>query len=309
MKLSYYGYSVERHSDQEKYLFDMRGFVDAFSRFQNFDFKNRFFHAGENVNLLRVKESFYLYLITRSQEVIKKIKSSDHTVSEINKMLSRDERLGFASYVYFGESYIGFASTIMAPKTKSFAFFVNDVFDAVGLSDYRFVLHPFFQEATYSDAMSMPFLGRSSIQVNKDNKFYEDIRNFFNGTAEEFKDVDSFEVVVKPKKRQNIDAAVKKVISSVGSQGIEKFVCRAKHELSDHLMDMYLVGNGMISDMIPKGSDSEIYDSIIEKVTVNDGLVIKREEHQSHESFKKERPKAFSGFFDVASWSDMFPDL
>jgi hypothetical protein len=287
----------------------MRTFVDVFSKFQDIEFKNQFAHAGENVYLLRAGKNFYLYLITRSQEVIRKIKSSDHSVSEINDMLQRDERLGFASYVYFGDGFIGFASTIMAPKTKSFSKFLNDVFEAIGITDYRVSLHPFLQEATFADALNMPFIGRSSIQVTKENKLYEDIREFFNGTAEEFSDVDSFEVTIKPRKRQNIDAAIKKVIKSVDQDGLDKFICRAKQDLGDHLMDMYLVGKGMISDIIPKGTDFDIYDSISEKVAENDELLAKLEEHKNHEGFKKEEPEAFAGFNDVDSWTNKLSDL
>lgn len=309
MKLSYYGYSVERHSDGEKFLFDLRPFVEAFSKFQNVDFKNGFSHAGENVYLLRGGKDFYLYLITRSQEVIKKIKSSDHSVSEINDMLQRDERLGFASYVYFGKGFIGFASTIMAPKTKSFSKFINDVFEAIGINDYNFLLHPFMQEATFADALQMPFIGRTSVQVSKENKLYEDIRDFFGGTAEEFSEVDSFEVTVKPRRRQNIDAAIKKIISSVDQSGLDKFICRAKEDLGDHLMDMYLVGKGMISDIIPKGADHEIYEAISAKVGDNDELKAKLGEHECHEGFKKEEPEVFSGFNNVDAWAGKLSDL
>ncbi len=309
MKLSYYGYSVERHSDGENFLFDLRPFVEAFSKFQNADFKNRFSHAGENVYLLRAENDFYLYLITRSQEVIRKIKSSDHSVSEINDMLQRDERLGFASYVYLGNGFIGFASTIMAPKTKSFSKFTNDVFEAVGINDYKFVLHPFMQEATFADAMQMPFIGRSSVQVSKENKLYEDIRDFFGGTAEEFSEVDSFEVTVKPRKRQNIDAAMKKVISHIDHSGLDKFICRAKEDIGDHLMDMYLVGKGILSDIIPKGADHDIYEAISAKVGDNDELTEKLREHENHEGFKKEEPDVFSSYNNVDAWSDKLSDL
>lgn len=309
MKLSYYGYSVERHADGEKFLFDMRPFIDAFSKFQDVNFKNKFSHAGENVYLLCAGKDFYLYLITRSQEVIRKIKSTDHSVSEINDMLQRDERLGFASYVYLGNGFIGFASTIMAPKTNSFSKFINDIFEAIGNSDYKFTLHPFLQEATFADALDMPFIGRSSVQVTRENKLYEDIRDFFNGTAEEFADVDSFEVTIKPRRLQNIDAAVKKVITSVDQDGLDKFVCRAKQDLGDHLMDMYLVGKGMISDIIPKGTDFDIYESISAKVEENDELIAKLKEHEDHEGFKKEEPQVFAGFNDVDSWANKLSDL
>ena len=181
----------------------------------------------------------------------------------------------------------------MAPKTKSFSKFINDIFEAIGINDYKFILHPFMQEATFADALQLPFIGRSSVQVSKENKFYEDIRDFFGGTAEEFSEVDSFEITIKPKRRKNIDAAVKKVIRNVDQSGLDKFICRAKTDLGDHLMDMYLVGKGMISDVIPKGADHEIYKAISSKVGDNDELTKKLEEHESYEGFRKRSLKCF----------------
>lgn len=201
------------------------------------------------------------------------------------------------------------AKNSCSTKTKSFSKFINDVFEAIGINDYNFLLHPFMQEATFADALQMPFIGRTSVQVSKENKLYEDIRDFFGGTAEEFSEVDSFEVTVKPRKRQNIDAAIKKIISNVDQSGLDKFICRAKEDLGDHLMDMYLVGKGMISDIIPKGADHEIYEAISAKVGDNDELKAKLGEHECHEGFKKEEPEVFSGFNNVDAWAGKLSDL
>lgn len=309
MKISYYGYSIKRHSDGERFLFDIRPFIRAFVALNDVNFKNRFSHAGESVYLLPIQNGLFLYLMTRSNEIIRKIRSSDHSVSEITDMLRKDEHLGFASYVYFERSFIGFASTIMAPKAISFSNFVNNVIEAIGLNNCKFVLHPLMQETSFADALAMPFIGRSSVQVSKENRFFEDLRNLFQGTAEEFEDVDSFEIVIKPRRRQNIEAAVKKMINTIPHDGLDRFVCSAKEDLGDHLMDFYLAGQGIVSDLVTKGSDLEIYKAVVAKVEANALLAKKVGEHEAHEAFTTEEPSPFSGLHDPNAWANRILDL
>lgn len=309
MKVSYYGYSVKRHSDDERFLFDIRPFIRAFVDLNNVDFKNQFSHAEENVYLLRVRGDLYLYLMTRSNEIIKKIRSTDHLVSEISDMLTRDERLGFASYVYFDRSFLGFASTIMAPKAMSFSNFINNAIEAIGINDYKFVVHPLMQETSFEDALVMPFMGRSSVQVSKENDFFKDLRNLFQGTAEEFEDVDSFEITIKPRRRQNIEAAVKKIINTIPKDGLDKFICRAKEDLGDHLIDLYLVGQGIMSDLVARGTDFEIYQGIAEKVEANELLAEKVRGHEEDEAFTTDEPTPFSCLHDTDAWTGRISDL
>ena len=308
MRLSYYTYAVEDHGTGERFLCDLRRFLAGFVELADIGFKNRFMHAGENVYLLKVQGDLYVFIITRSNEIIKKIKSSDLSLSEISDLLQLDEHLGFASYVYFGDRFIGFASTIMAPKAMSFANFFNDVLNAIQLHDFKFVIHPVLQESTFADALSMPFIGRSVLQVSKENGLFNDVRNFFGGTVEEFADVDSFEIIIKPANRRNIESAVKTVIKKLPQDGLEKFTCRAKEEMSDQLTDLYLVGKGMLSDLIMKGTDLDIYLSIKEKI-VNPVLVETLRELNADERFTKKTPEPFAGLRDATSWADRISTL
>lgn len=309
MKLSYYGYSVYRHKDQKRYLFDLRPFVKAFAELDDVDFKSKFSHSGEQLFLMPYMGNLFLFLMTRTNEIIKKIKSSDLSVSEIYDLLSSDERLGFASYVYFGPSYLGFASTVMAPKAKTFGVFLNDLLEAVGLSEYQIVFHPLLEQSTRSDAMAMEFMGRSVIQITKENAFYEDIRNFFGGTSEEFADVDAFEVIIKPRRRQNIKPAIKKVISSIEDEGLDKMIIRSREEIGGELMDIYLAGKGHVSDVIEKSKDGSIKHQVEEKIKSNSLLKEKIKEHESNDEFEKMEPNAFSGLHNADSWASRLSDL
>lgn len=309
MNLSYYGYSVERHTDEELFLFDIRPFIKVFVGLNNFRYKNRFLHNEENLYLLNIKNNLYIFIITRSNEVIKKIKSTDHSISEITSLLKTDEQLGFASYVYIEKSFIGFAATLMAPRATVFANFVNEIFHSINIHDHKFTLHPFMAETTFADAMTMPFIGKSLVRVTKENKLYDDIRNFFSGTTTEFQDVDSFELTIKPKLRKNIQPAVKKIMQKIPTDGLNKFICSAKEEASGHLTDLYLVGNGMLIDPIEKSSDQEMYSSIVDKISSNDLLTEKIREHEEDEKFAKTEPSPFSVLRNPDAWSDRISNL
>lgn len=308
MKLSYYTYSLDRHVSGERFLCDLRKFLSSFSAFDDIEFKNRFTHSGESVYLYKAHADLYAFIITRSNEIIKKIRSSDLSISEISDMLQGDEHLGFVSYVYFGNKFIGYASTIMAPKAMSFSNFFNQILDAVQIHEYRFNMHPVFQDTTIADALMMPFIGRSAIQVTKESSVYEDLRNIFGGSAEDFVDVDSFEIVIKPKPRQNIETAVKKVMKKVPKDGLEKFICNAKEELHEQLTEHYLVGKGILSDLISKGSDIDVHNAIKEKIS-NEGLVLKLRELDLNDGYTKKLPDVFADFAVAAAWSDRLSSL
>lgn len=202
MKLSYYGYYINEVKGGKKYLIDMGAFFKAFCQFENPAYKNRFVHNGENVFLLHASGNLYLFLQTRSKELIKKINSTDITIADIQGALKQGEVLGFASFVYIKGSHLGFASTVMAPRVAAFSAFVNDVMGSVSLDKYQFVLAPLLHQATRAEAISMPFLGKATIQINKENSFWDDIRNSVKGEVSEFSDVDSFEIVIKPKQNK-----------------------------------------------------------------------------------------------------------
>lgn len=309
MKISYYGYATRHNPSQKHFLFDIRPFIKAFCNLTNNEFKNKFIHNGEHVFLLPYTENLYLFLITRTNEIIKKIKASDLSISEIYDLLNQGEHLGFASYIYFGGSFLGFASTIMAPKTNVFVTFLNSLLEEINIKEHCIVLHPLLKQLTHADAMTMQFMGRSVIQVTKENNFYEDIRGFFKGTAEEFEDVDSFEVVIKPKRQKNIKEAIKKVITNTPEDGLDKMTIRGREEIGDNLTDFYLIGKGHISDSIEKNKESTIANQIIEKIKANKTLAEKVQEHESNEEFEKIEPDSFSNLHDAESWAARISSL
>lgn len=305
MKLSYFGYSVTKYSNGERYLFDIRPFLNAFCGFENVAFKSQFTRSDEQVFLLKESVNLYLFLMTRQNEVIKKIKSSDLSVSEIYELLQQDEKLGFASYVYVKPSYLGFASTVMAPKYKAFSDFMGELFCAAGLTDYQFVLYPMLKQATKADALKMEFMGRASIQVNKENSLFDDLRDSFGGTVEDFIDVDSFEIIIKPRPKKDISPAMRKVLNNVPTTGLDSFIMKAKEAADDQMMELYLAGKGQVSDTLNKNAEQAIDAQIDEKLARNEILMEKVNEHEANDEFQKEEPAAFVYLHNANAWGDI----
>lgn len=249
----------------------------------------------------------FLFIQTRNKEVIKKINSLDTSVGEIYDSLANGEMLGFASYVFVMDSYIGFASTMMAPRFTSFGAFINDVLQAIGINDYQFNLIPFLHQASKADVMSMPFIGKSTIQINKDNGFFDDVVNCLGGSVDEFEDVDSFEIIIKPKNKKNIEKAVKKMVTAISDDGLEKLLIKAKDDLHPSLIDLYLAGNGLVADNITTRDEREIAQKVREKIANNSVLQMKVANHEQDEAIKQVEIKAISKFYNDSAWANAVP--
>lgn len=301
MKLNYFGYSIEHKDSRKKHLTDIRPFLSGFCLYRDMDYKNKFTHNNEQVFLMDLNENLYLFLSTRDNDIIKSINSTDHSITDIYTQLRNDQKLGFASYIYVESSSFGYAATQMSPKNRAFVLFINNIFDSLSL-DYNFVALPLLQKSSRLEAMSMPFIGRSVIQVNKENSLFHDIQNIVKGTAEEFSDVDSFEIIIKPRSRKNIKAAAKKVIAAVPDQGLNKMIISAKEEVKDVLVDFYLVGQGILSDNISKKNELELRAEIIERFTSNELLVTKVKEHEGDEAISKDKLEVLFNFNNDSSW-------
>jgi hypothetical protein len=310
MKLAYYGYSVHDITHDQRFRFDLREFFNCYCQFENVEFKNRFRRNGENVYLLNVAENFFLYVTTRQSEIIKRINSDNLDIAEIGDLLQNNESLGFASYARFERSYFAFASSQMAPRVPSFADFINDLFGAIGLADYKFICHPFLDQSNMTQALSAPFLGRSTIQIQSNHNLFAHLSGVFGADAPDFVDVDSIEVTIKPRGRANIRQAIAKVLNSPSIQQTQKLVCRARLDsLDDALVDLHLAGYGLISNELTKGTDLEIYNQILQALTQNQLLREKVNLHEQADEFTAVAPNDFALLHDLSEWAARIPDV
>ncbi len=309
MKLSYYGYSFTEKKNNVKKGMSIKEFIKNFCKYNDPTYKNTFRHNNEHIFLLPATGDLYLFIETRNNEIIKKINANDTTVSEIIDSLNQGEMIGFASYVYISDSYLGFASTSMAPRIHTFGNFIDEIFVSLNITDHEFTIIPFLIQSTRADAMAMPFIGRSTIQINKSNKLFDDLVQGFCGKAEEFEEVESFEIILKPRNRKDISKAAKRILNSIPDEGIEKLILKAKDDLHPVLIDLYLAGKGLLSDNINIKDEHEIATTFRDKIQANPLLSEKVNAHEQDESIKKETIASIDHFRNLDAWSNSLLDL
>jgi len=305
MKLNYYGYSIRRLSDNSHYRMDCRQFIKAFVDYDNSQFKSKFTYSGEHIYLIPATLNLYLLIITRSDEIIKRVKAdnTEITVNELYNLLQRNETIGFASYVYVEKYYFAFASKVLSPKTTAFGSLINGIFDSLNIMNYRFEVTPFLQHATRAEVMSMPFKGRTTMQFNSQSGFFSGLSNFFGGNATDYEDVESIEVIIRPKDRKNIDLAISKAMSNVPDAGLNKMIVKAKEDIHDKLMDLYIISEGSISDIIETNDERQIFNEISTKTRANITLQEKVNEYEHNTAFTNAQIESISHFDSINNWS------
>jgi hypothetical protein len=309
MKVNYFAYCLENEKTGQRVLFDLRKFLKAFCRLKHTKFKSQFIHQDENVYLFYQTLDTYLFLITRSNELIKKINTESLAVDEIHSLLADNEQLGFASYVLFKEDHFGFGSTLLAPKLDVFTNYINQLLQEAKIASWQFVPLAIMHQATRDNALNLNFLGKTTIEVNKDNTLYKDLINVIKGNVDDTLDLSSFELTMKPKARQNIKPVVDKLLNEISDKGLEKFIVRAKSEVSSQMMDLYLIGHNAVSDTVNKDNEAKIPMELGKKYNNNELLPIKLAEYRSNENFEENSIKAIVSYHNDNSWSDLVADL
>jgi len=309
MKLNYFNYQVTERSELI-YSFDMNDFFSAFVDVNNPTWKNQFSVSGENIYLFRLPSyRNYMFLKTAQNEFIHKIDKNNLGHNEIAEELRRDESLGFASYIYIGDKFLGIGSTFSAPRHTAFAKFVNDIFQKISLHDYQFSLKPLERIASRSEVMKMQHVGRMNLSVDTSNSFAQSIAGLFRADAHELDAIEGVEVIIKPKRQTDIKNIANKVFDVVGDVGVEKLVVRAKQELTDKLADIYVEGRGVLYDFIESRDHGYIPIEITDKVIHNESLPDKLHEVLSNETIREESIEQISAFGDVGAWDRFMDDL
>lgn len=273
MHISYWAYHV-RDSGGIRRKIDLRGFLSAFCGYGDNAFKRRFYYDDNHVFLVREYADLLMFLMTRDGEIIRKIDTSSLEVNDISDMLNDSESLGFASYVLFREDHFAFGSTLMAPKVPALAHFVNELFSAVGCGDFKFFAEPLLMHTTIPEALALPFVGRTHVQVRMENPAYRDFLRTIGFTDENNLpvDLDEIEIILRPKRNRSIRAIATRLINRANGEGLEKMVIRGKREESDRMADFFIAGAGQIGDDVPSCGSQRLHQSIVFRMQENRAL-------------------------------------
>jgi hypothetical protein len=309
MKINYFGYCFKSPNNDRKVLFDMRNFLRAYSRLKNPDFKNTFMHQDEHVYLLHHTADIYLFIITRSNELIRKVNTEDLTVGEIHSLLADNEQLGFASYVIVKENCFGFGSTLLAPKVDIFSHYLNSLLECLGIVDWRFVPQALLYQATKAEALEMSFIGKTTIELSKNNSFVQDILAAISADTTDTIDLEGIEIIIKPKIRKNIKETVNKFLDHIPDDGVQKMIMKAKGEGLSQMTDLYLVGRGAISDSIDRSKNSKISINMEDKLVNNRFLTQKITEYIGDEEFEENSLNAIVRYHDANAWATFISNI
>lgn len=311
MRINYFGYFLREKSSGKRILFDIRPLLKVFCKIKNVKYKNSLKYNDENLYLNHSIDGLFVFLMTRSNEIIKKINSQNLSVDDLNNLFKQDEHLGFASYVMFKECYFSFGSTMLAPKFSILTQFINDILISLNIKDFSFEIEPLLHQATKQEILKMSFLGRTTIEISKPDKFWRDIAAQIGLSKDDMTDISSLEIVLKPKPRKNISSAVKHVLDKLGKEKHkpDKFIVKAKNELQPQLTELYLAGQGAIHDNIDHKQENKINKFFNEKINANHILKNKLVEFKENDNFKTVNINAVLQYSDMVAWPDKLSDL
>lgn len=309
MKINYFAYCFEHAQTRERVLFDLRDFMKGFCSLDDPNFKNGFKFHDENLYLFPNVEDVFLFLVTRSGEVIQKINSENLSVSEISSLFSENEKLGFASYIIMDKDHFGFASKMWSPKVDIFANYINQLLVSLGIKDWMFIPHSLLYQATKDNAIKLPYIGKTVIEMDKSNSFMKDLFGAFGISGEDTVDFGSIELMIKPVPRKNIKPTVKKFLQNISDEGVQKMMLKAKDETMSSLTDIYIVGQGAISDRVSNTRVEKIPDLMYEKKTQNELLSQKLAEYLENGNLQECIIEAIAPFNSPDCWSDRLSRL
>lgn len=310
MKIIHYNYALQNKKSGDKYKIDIRTFLDNFTSSSNVKLKNSIKYMGDNLYLFKEDKDFYLFLRTRNDEIIKTIKAGKMEVQDIYSRLSKDERLGFASYIYFSKNFCSFATTQSGPKTTALSELVESLLQIVKLKNYRFLLIPMPTEITQNEAFQFNIIGRTIIELSPEHSFFKELLKTL-GIAGHY--IEGLEVVIKPKIKRNIKDDFEKLIKKLSNEnltGIKKIMFKAKNDIEESLREFYLIGNNYVYDYInyPKEKPSlEVFEN---KIKSNAALRSKTENFEEDENY--EQNEDLQGLIDNISidfWNNFDPDI
>lgn len=270
MRFGYWMYHV-KHISGDRFRLDIRNLLSAYCSLNNREFKRGFKYDGNHVFVFQQQLNLFMFVMTRSDEIVKKVDTQEIEVTDIEAMLSNDEELGYASFVYLRDDHMAYGTTFMAPRTNAFADFVTQLFASTGHMEYQLVAEPALKETTAQAALEIPFVGRTQIQIRSDSPWFQDVAGSMGigNDVDEFSNIEEFEVIIKPKFRRTITTPIRSLMRRFQGNGIGKLTIRGKAEERDRMLDHFIVGSGQIGDDVTVSDPIRLSNSLETRLLSN----------------------------------------
>lgn len=252
MKITYLKYWVEYGGN--KYRWPAGDLLKAFAGIKEPGIRSSFKSGDDNIFIFPSGQHVYLFVVTKDDELIKAISADTIKQADIGSRLEKNERIGFASYVYMGNDFIGIASTIHGPKIKRFTDLVNGIFRRCEKDDYQYCCAPFSMSVDVKHALKFSFKGSVKFEIKRGAPLFDTIIAAWNSPQ----DVDRMVIEMYPQMKSSMENTFNTVVNGAVESGVSKLIVRARDELEDQMMDYYVVGNGKMSRVIQGKKEEDI---------------------------------------------------
>lgn len=308
MRLSYYGYFLRHKIHFGKHLVDLSMVIKSFAECNEPKLKGAFRHNEESVFVKKLTGDTCLIAMTRNSEHFKKIDTKEMSISEVSNLLTAEEKIGFVSYAVVKPYFFGYASTSLSPKFDTFTAIINNLLSITGNGSWELCIHPLIHQATKDEAVKMDFIGKTTIEVRRENTLCQEFLNVLNAGSDS-EDVESLEITIKPTKRKNIKRVVEKLISHTSDEGLERLVVKAKNDAHSSLVDLYVVGRGVISDIVNSADESVIPGLMEVKIQENEKLQVRLAEFVADGQADQADLSGILHYNNVSTWAALAADL
>jgi len=311
LKIGYFAHHVYDTHNEVNYRFDLKPFLKALINWEtSIELAKRLTKDGEHLYLLPVegKKDFYLFVQTKSQDVIQKIKTSDDSIAtkKIVDELEKDSTVGFASYVYFDDkrNLFAFSSRQNSPRYGAFKNFINDLIGKLGYGRLEFCVEQLKESIEKDEVSNLPFIGKTTITVNNDSELFDHIVDYLVGDSSDRKMIENIEVTLKPQLRQNINDSSARAVRSVKNKGLEGVRLKAKQstDSKEKVKEYFILESGSILDDIDSLEDTVIYQHMFDNLISNTELNSKLDIINKSKDFSNDELKELTQFYSNENW-------
>lgn len=290
MRLSYYGYSLLHVPSGKSYLVDLRALTNKFVSSTNQQFKASITYHGERLYLLPFGNSTYLFVQTKTNEIIKAIEGKTLGVQDIRDKLLQNESVGFASYVFMDSSYLGIATKVLSPRITALCELMTKVVVGYGGTDYAFLPRILAETLPKSEIKTLNHVGSVTVEMDTANTVAQDfIKTLTNRDPNNLFDIASLEITIRPmrKGKKSLVSDLSEIANNIPNSGLISLEARAKATAADHMTDIFIVGEGGIRDFIEFKKEADLQSLIPDRAVNNAALQKKVKEYEANGSFKK----------------------
>ncbi|CNK41455.1 hypothetical protein [Yersinia aldovae] len=282
MNLRYFGYVVRDNKQQNAFIYNINLIMKAYCESNNSLLKSGFLHNGENIYLIKIEEHQNLYYLikTNNNDIIKQVNQKSFSVGDIQDKLTADEKIGFASYVYFCNrtNILAIANSIGSPRIDTLCQYINVLFSKAGVGTYEIEASALTKNSEKKDLLKMEVVNSIFIDVDANKGVGKLIKDYLFSNDQS--GIGNFKITVESTTGNMKDAFSglmtsftdsQGVVNNVNDSGIEKIGAKAKLDaLRGQLLDYWLDNENGLSDTLnPKAKRKSLMEQIEEKFDGN----------------------------------------